>query len=125
MQHDNNFVNLVNDAKTRIKEVSTDETYAALKNNEDFVLIDVREDSECANGVLPKAIHIAKGVLERDIAARVPAQDTKIILYCGGGFRSALAADALQNMGYSNVFSMAGGYRTWHQMGLPIEGELV
>lgn len=125
MQHDDNFVNLVNDAKTRIKEVSTDETHTALKNNEDFVLIDVREDNECANGVLPKAIHIAKGVLERDIAARVPAQDTKIILYCGGGFRSALAADALQNMGYSNVFSMAGGYRAWHQMGLPIEGELV
>ena len=124
MQHDENFVNLVNDAKTRIQEISAEAVYQALRDNEEFVLVDVREDCECEQGVLPRAIHISKGVLERDVVTRIPDQATKVVLYCGGGFRSALAADALQNMGYSNVFSMAGGYRTWSQEGLPLEGEL-
>ncbi len=112
-QHSAAFISLVDDAKARVKEVAVDETLARLEENPDAVLIDVREDSEWAAGHATGAKHIGKGIIERDIESLVPDHFTEIILYCGGGFRSALAGDALQKMGYTNVYSMAGGWRAW------------
>ena len=119
MKHAPEFLKIVNDAKTRIRETNVQEVKARLDAKEDFTLVDVREDSEWAKGHLPGAIHLGKGIIERDIENTVPAKTTPLVLYCGGGFRSALAADSLQKMGYTNVMSMDGGWRGWTNAGLP------
>lgn len=121
MKHAAGFLNLVNDAKTRVKETHVAEVKKRLDAGGQFVLVDTREDNEWARGHLPGAIHLCKGIIERDIEATVPDKAAEIILYCGGGFRSALAADNLQKMGYTNVVSMDGGWRGWTESGYPIE----
>lgn len=120
MQHAPRFLTIVDDAKSRIKEISVDEVKQKLDRKEKLVLVDVREESEFAKDHLPGAIHLGKGVIERDVEARVPDLNTPMILYCGGGFRSAIAADNLQKMGYANVFSMDGGIRGWREKALPL-----
>jgi rhodanese-related sulfurtransferase len=119
-KHSPGFLKIVNDAKQRIREVSIDEVKAKLDRGEKFRLIDVREESEYAKDHLPGAIHLGKGVIERDIEDRIPDPQTALVLYCGGGFRSALAADNLQKMGYSNVLSMDGGVRRWRERNFPM-----
>jgi len=119
-QHSPRFLRLVDDARSRIRETSVDEVQRKLDSGEKFLLIDVREESEYAIDHLPGAVHLGKGILERDIETRVPGMDTPMILYCGGGFRSALAADNLQKMGYRNVLSMDGGIRGWREKGLAL-----
>lgn len=121
-RHSPAFLALVDELKTSVREVSVRETQARLRDNPDVHLIDIREDSEWANGYAAGAEHIGKGVIERDIEEKVPRKDAELILYCGGGFRSILAADALQKMGYTNVASMAGGWREWRDSGAPVEG---
>jgi len=123
MQHAPRFLNIVNDARSRVKETTVDEVKQKLDNGEKFMLVDVREESEFAKDHLPGAIHLGKGVIERDIEARVPDLSTPLILYCGGGFRSALAADNLQKMGYNNVISMDGGVRGWREKKYPMTRE--
>lgn len=113
MHHSSQFANLVNDAKTRIKECTADEVRAWQAAGEVFYFVDTREESEFGAGALPHAIHMSKGTVERDIEKQIPDQSAKIVLYCGGGSRSALAAESLQKMGYTCVYSMAGGYRGW------------
>ncbi|HTH48640.1 MAG TPA: rhodanese-like domain-containing protein [Candidatus Limnocylindria bacterium] len=120
-QHAPGFLKLVTDAKSRVKECTVAEARARQTAGDKFVLVDVREDGEYAAGHLPGAVHIGKGVIERDIEAKVPDLATPLVLYCGGGFRSALAADALQKMGYTNVISMDGGWSGWVKAGLPTE----
>jgi rhodanese-related sulfurtransferase len=120
-QHSARFLAIVNDARTRIRECGVPDVMARLDAGERFHLVDVREESEYARGHLPGAIHISKGVLERDVESRIPDPVAPIVLYCGGGYRSALAADALQKMGYTNVISMDGGWRGWTEAGLPTE----
>jgi len=120
MQHAPGFLKLVNDAKKRVRETDVDEVKAMLDRGEKFVLVDVREESEYAKDHLPGAVHLGKGVIERDIEQRVPDPKTPVVLYCGGGFRSALAADNIQKMGYTNVLSMDGGIRKWRERGLPL-----
>lgn len=120
MQHSARFLNIVEDAKSRIQETTVDDVKARLERGEKFVLVDVREESEYAKDHLPSAIHLGKGIIERDIEARVPDLNTPMILYCGGGFRSALAADNLQKMGYTHVISMDGGIRDWRTKGFPL-----
>jgi rhodanese-related sulfurtransferase len=122
-QHSPQFLKLVHDAKTRIHEVTVDEVKAKLDRGERFHLIDVREESEWAKDRLPQAIHLGKGTIERDIEQRLPDASAEIILYCGGGFRSALAADNLQKMGYIHVFSMDGGIREWRERRFPLVGQ--
>lgn len=117
MKHSEGFLNLVNEAKRRIREVSVAETKARIKQNPAARLIDVREDTEWQAAHAAGAVHLGKGIIERDIEEKVPDKSTELILYCGGGYRSALAADALQRMGYSNVFSMAGGWKAWKESG--------
>ena len=117
--HAPRFLQIVNDAKKRVRETTVDEVKARLDRAENFYLVDVREESEYAKDHLPKAIHLGKGVIERDIEARVPDFNAPVVLYCGGGFRSALAADNLQKMGYGNVVSMDGGVRDWRAKGYP------
>ena len=119
-QHTPRFLAIVNDAKKRVRETSVDEVKARLDRGDKLLLIDVREESEFAKDHLPGAIHLGKGVIERDIEVRVPATDQEMVLYCGGGFRSALTADNLQKMGYTNVISMDGGIREWREKGLPL-----
>jgi rhodanese-related sulfurtransferase len=119
-QHPPRFLKIVDDAKTRVRTTNVDEVKSKLDHGEKFVLVDVREESEFAKDHLPGAIHLGKGVIERDIEARVPKLDTPLVLYCGGGFRSALAADNLQRMGYINVISMDGGIRDWREKGYPL-----
>ena len=119
-QHAPGFLNIVDDAKKRVRETNVDEVKARMDRGQKFVLIDVREESEFAKDQLPGAIHLSKGVIERDIESRVPDPATPVVLYCGGGFRSALAADNLQKMGYRNVLSMDGGIRGWRQKGFPL-----
>jgi rhodanese-related sulfurtransferase len=119
-QHAPRFLKLVTDAKTRIRETNVDEVKARMDKGEKLVVIDVREESEFAKDHLPGAIHLGKGILERDIEERIGDTGTEIILYCGGGFRSALAADNLQKMGYTNVLSMDGGIRDWRARGYPL-----
>jgi rhodanese-related sulfurtransferase len=119
-QHPPRFLKIVDDAKTRVRATNVDEVKSKLDHGETFVLVDVREESEFAKDHLPGAIHLGKGILERDIEARVPKLDTPLVLYCGGGFRSALAADNLQKMGYTNVISMDGGIRDWREKGYPL-----
>src|SRR2546423_5648771 len=115
MQHAPRFLKIVNDAKSRVKETTVDEVKQQLDNGDKVLLVDVREESEFAKDHLPGAIHLGKGVIERDIEGRVPDVKTSMILYCGGGFRSAMAADNLQKMGYTNVISMDGGVREWRE----------
>jgi len=117
--HSPRFLQIVNDAKQRVRETNVDEVKAKLDRGEKFILVDVREESEYAKDHLPGAIHLGKGVIERDIEARVSDTGAPIVLYCGGGFRSALAADNLQKMGYTNVISMDGGVRGWREKGYP------
>jgi rhodanese-related sulfurtransferase len=118
--HPPRFLKIVDDAKSRVRETDVDTVKARMDRGDKFVLVDVREESEFAKDHLPSAIHLGKGVIERDIEARVPELDTELVLYCGGGFRSALAADNLQKMGYKNVISMDGGIRDWREKGYPL-----
>jgi rhodanese-related sulfurtransferase len=121
MAHAAKFLTLVNDAKKRVKETNVADVKRRMDAGEKFLLVDVREESEWAQGHLPGAIHLGKGIIERDVEQRVPDPGAKIILYCGGGFRSALAADNLQKMGYANVESMDGGWKGWIGAGLPTQ----
>jgi len=120
-QHPPRFLAIVDDAKKRVRETTVDAVKTRLDRGDKFLLVDVREESEYAKDHLPGAIHLGKGVIERDVEAKVPDTSTEMILYCGGGFRSALAADNLQKMGYTNVISMDGGWRGWKEANLPIE----
>ncbi len=119
-QHSPGFLNIVEDARKRIRELSIDQVKAKLDRGEKFILIDVREESEWARDHLPGAIHLGKGIIERDVEDTVPDHGAELVLYCGGGFRSALAADNLQKMGYTNVWSMDGGIRGWREQKLPL-----
>ncbi len=120
MKHSERFLKLVEEAKRRIKETDVRTVKDRLDRKEKFHLIDVREESEWAKGHLPGAMHLGKGVVERDIEQVIPKMNEEIILYCGGGFRSALAADNLQKMGYTRVISMDGGFRGWVEAGYPV-----
>ena len=114
------FLKIVDDARGRIRETNVEDVKKRMDRGDKFLLVDVREESEFAKDHLPGAIHLGKGVIERDIEARVPELNTEMILYCGGGYRSALAADNLQKMGYTNVISMDGGIRGWREKGYPL-----
>ena len=120
-KHSPGFLKIVDDAKKRVKECTVAEVKSKLDRGGKFHLVDVREESEFAAGHLPKALHLGKGVIERDIEEKIPDHNAEIVLYCGGGFRSALAADNLQKMGYTHVISMDGGWRGWKEAGLPVE----
>jgi rhodanese-related sulfurtransferase len=119
MAHSSQFLKLVQDAKKHVKETNVADVKRRSDAGEKFVLVDVREDNEWAKGYLPGAVHLGKGIIERDIEQKVPDTGAKVILYCGGGFRSALAAENLQKMGYTNVESMDGGWKGWLDAGLP------
>ena len=119
-QHSPRFLKIVEDAKKRVRETTVDKVKAMLDRGDKVNLIDVREESEYAKDHLPGAVHLGKGVIERDVEQRYPEPSTPLVLYCGGGFRSALAADNLQKMGYTNVISMDGGIRDWRQKGYPL-----
>jgi rhodanese-related sulfurtransferase len=119
-QHSARFLKIVEDAKQRVKEVGVDDVKARLDRGEKFLLVDVREESEYAKDHLPGAIHLGKGIIERDIEERVPQLNAPLVLYCGGGYRSALAADSLQKMGYTDVLSMDGGIREWREKQFPL-----
>lgn len=121
MDHSNGFLNLVNDAKKRVRETSPEAVRRRQETGERFHLIDVREDNEWDRGRALGAIHMGKGIIERDIERAIPDREDEIILYCGGGFRSALAADTLAKMGYVNVVSMDGGWKRWRDLGFPVE----
>ncbi len=118
--HSPGFVRLVEDAKRRVRECSVDDFLARLELGERFIVIDVREESEWTCGHLPGAHHMGRGILEREIEQAIPEKEAPIVLYCGGGYRSALAADNLQRMGYANVLSLQGGCRGWTERGLPV-----
>ena len=119
--HAPNFLAIVEDAKKRVRECTVDDVKRRLDRGDKFVLVDVREGSEWAADHLPGAIHLNKNIIERDIEKTVPDPNTELMLYCGGGFRSALAADNLQKMGYKNVISMDGGVRGWREKGYPMQ----
>jgi rhodanese-related sulfurtransferase len=119
-QHSARFLRIVDEARKRIRETTVDDVKARLDRGDNFLLVDVREESEYAKDHLPKAIHLGKGIIERDIEERVPDPATPVVLYCGGGYRSALAADNLQKMGYTNVLSMDGGIRGWREKNFPL-----
>lgn len=121
MDHSPRFLELCDAARARVKETTVDEVAARLARGEDFHLVDVREESEVAKGRIKGARHVGKGVIERDIEKAIPDPNADIVLYCGGGFRSALAAENLQRMGYTRVASMAGGWREWTGKQLPTE----
>ena len=121
MKHSEGFLKLVDDAKSRIKEVTVADARDRLSTNRGARLIDVREDNEWEAGHATGAEHLGKGIIERDIEASIPDKATEVILYCGGGYRSALAADVLEQMGYTNVWSMAGGWKAWKDSGAPVE----
>jgi rhodanese-related sulfurtransferase len=121
MDHSPAFLNIVNETRPRVRELTVAETRARLKANPGAMLVDVREDREWDHGHAAGATHIGKGVIERDIEQRIPDKSTELVLYCGGGYRSVLAADALQKMGYSNVASMDGGWRAWKAADAPVE----
>jgi len=123
MKHSEAFVRLVNDAKSRVRETDVDDVKRSIDAGERFHLVDTREDREWDRGHLPGAIHLSRGIVERDIESVIPDRSAKIVLYCGGGYRSALAADNLQKMGYTNVISMDGGWRGWNEAGYPVEKE--
>jgi rhodanese-related sulfurtransferase len=118
--HPPRFLKIVDDAKTRVRETTVDVIKSRLDRGDKFTLVDVREESEFAKDHLPGAMHMGKGVIERDVEQKVPDLNTELVLYCGGGFRSALAADNLQKMGYANVISMDGGIRGWREKGYPL-----
>jgi rhodanese-related sulfurtransferase len=120
-EHSNKFLTIVNDAKKRISETNVEEVKIKLDRGDKFYLVDVREESEWNKGHITNATYIGKGVIERDIEKKIDNTEADIILYCGGGFRSALAADNLQKMGYSKVSSMDGGYSGWVKAGYPTE----
>ena len=122
MEHSEGFLKLVDEAKRRIHEISVEATLERLNAGEGARLIDVREDHEWAESHAAGAEHLSKGIIERDIETEVPDKSTELILYCGGGYRSALVADVLQQMGYTNVWSMAGGWKAWKDSGAPVEG---
>lgn len=119
MKHTPGFLALVTDAKSRVKECTVDDVKARLDRGESFTLVDTREESEYAANHLPGALHLGKGVIERDIETKLPDKATPLVLYCGGGFRSVLAGDNIQKMGYTNVISMDGGVRGWRDKGYP------
>jgi rhodanese-related sulfurtransferase len=119
MKHAPEFLKMVADAKTRVRETNVQEIKKRLDAKDHFILVDVREDNEWAKGHLPGAVHLGKGIIERDIENAVPAKTTPMVLYCGGGYRSALAADNLQKMGYTDVMSMDGGWHGWVDAGFP------
>ena len=121
MGHAAKFLAIVNDAKKRVKETNVQDVKRRMDAGEKMIVVDVREESEWANGHLPGAIHLGKGIIERDIEGRVPDTSAKLVLYCGGGFRSALSADNLQKMGYTNVESMDGGWKGWVSAGYPTQ----
>ena len=120
-QHAPRFLQIVNDARTRVRETNVEEVKARLDRGDRFALIDVREDNEFAKDHLPGAVHLGRDIIERDIEERYPDTKTELVLYCGGGFRSAMAADNLQKMGYTNVISMDGGIRVWREKSYPLE----
>ncbi len=120
-QHAPRFLAIVNDARSRVRECNVSDVQRRLENGEQLNLVDVREEGEYAKGHVPGAVHLGKGVIERDIEAKFPDPGTELVLYCGGGYRSALAADNLQKMGYTNVLSMDGGWRGWTEAGLAVE----
>ncbi len=119
MPHTPGFLKIVNDAKTRVRESNVHEIKKRLDTGEKMILVDVREDNEWARGHIAGAVHLGKGIIERDVEQAVPDRNAPLVLYCGGGFRSALAADNLQKMGYTNVISMDGGWRGWNEAGYP------
>lgn len=121
MQHTPGFLDIVKDSKKRIRETTPEEIRRRQERGERFYLVDVREDNEWERGRALGAIHLGKGVIERDVERTIPDPDAEIVLYCGGGYRSALAADALQKMGYRNVLSMDGGWKRWKELGYPTE----
>ena len=121
MSHSPEFLKIVNDAKKRVKETNVAAVLARLKGGEKLKLVDVREDGEWEKGRIAGAVHLGKGIIERDVEAAIPDKAGEIILYCGGGFRSVLAAENLQKMGYKNVVSMDGGWRGWQEAGGPVE----
>jgi len=123
MDHSPGFLKLAEDAKARVREVTVAEARERLASGKDVRLIDVREDNEWQAGHATGAVHLGRGIIERDIEKEVPDQGAALILYCGGGYRSALAADNLQRMGYTNVHSMAGGWTAWQEAGAPTEAE--
>jgi rhodanese-related sulfurtransferase len=120
MKHSEGFLRLVNEAKKRIREVTVEQTRVRIAADPSVRLIDVREDNEWQSGHAVGAAHLGKGIVERDIEEKIPDKSAEVILYCGGGYRSALVADVLQEMGYTNVFSMAGGWKAWKESGAPI-----
>jgi rhodanese-related sulfurtransferase len=120
-KHNQAFLDLVNDAKSRVREINIDQYRQMRESGEDHILVDVREDSEWAAGHASGALHLGKGIIERDIEAKVTDRDKNLVLYCGGGFRSALAADNLRKMGYKNAISLDGGWRAYSESGLPVE----
>ena len=119
--HAQRFLKIVDASRTRIKECTVKDIHERMESGETFYLVDVREDREWERSHLPNAVHIGKGVIERDIETKIPDTEAEIVLYCGGGYRSALAADALQQMGYRNVCSMDGGFRGWNEAGYSVE----
>jgi rhodanese-related sulfurtransferase len=121
MKHSPAFLKIVEDAKSRIQEADFRDIKRRLDTRDKITLVDVREESEWAQGHLPGAVHLGKGVIERDVEQAFPDKDVPLVLYCGGGYRSALAADNLQKMGYTNVISMDGGWRGWTDAGFPVE----
>lgn len=121
MEHSPGFLRLVEDARRRVRETIPEEVQRRRQAGERFHLVDVREDREWRQGRALGAVHLGKGIIERDIERAIPDPDAEIVLYCGGGYRSALAADALGQMGYRNVVSMAGGWRRWCELGFPVE----
>lgn len=121
MQHSPGFLSLVNDAKSRVKETNVAEVKERMDAGEKLTLVDVREDNEWNKGHIVGAVHLGKGIIERDIEKAIPDKDEEIVLYCGGGFRSALVADNLKKMGYKNPVSMDGGWRGWNEQGFPTE----
>lgn len=120
-QHAPGFLKVVNDAKSRVRECTVADVKARLDRGDKLNIIDVREESEYAASHIPGSVHLSKGIIERDVEAKYPDPNTELVLYCGGGFRSALAADNLQKMGYTNVISMDGGHRDWKEAGYPLE----
>lgn len=120
-QHNPGFLKITADARSRVRECTVEDVKRRLDAGERFTLVDVREESEFAAGHLPGAVHLSKGVIERDVETKVPDPSAPLVLYCGGGYRSALAADNLQKMGYTNAISMDGGWRVWTEKGYPVE----
>lgn len=118
--HSPRFLKIVNEARERVRECTIDEVHARMNRGERFTIVDVREESEFARDHIPGAVHLGKGIIERDIEQRFPDAETELVLYCGGGYRSALAAENLGRMGYTRVISMDGGYRGWKEKGLPL-----